>query len=138
VTHLLYPQEGRFMKLWMAALALSGGMMTTQAVLAHNQASPVAAESSAMPSDADVDLFAESIVSVENLKQKYQQELMQRPEAEVTEQVLVDVNARFEQEAIALIEKEGMSVEKYGEMIGLLQQNPEFLAKVQQRVDALQ
>jgi len=91
-----------------------------------------------MPSDADVNLFAQSIVNVENLKQKYQQELMQMPEAQVTEQLLDEVNARFEQEAIALIEKEGMSVEKYGEMIGLLQQNPEFLAKVQQRVDALQ
>lgn len=126
------------MKLWMAALALSGGMMTTQAVLAHNHTAPVAAESSAMPSDADVDLFAQSIVNVENLKQKYQMELMQRPEAEVTEELIEEVNARFEQEAIALIEKDGMSVEKYGEMIGLLQQNPEFLAKVQQRVDALQ
>ncbi|AHF00762.1 hypothetical protein THIAE_02310 [Thiomicrospira aerophila AL3] len=126
------------MKLWMAALALSGGMMTTQVALAHNHTAPVSAETSAMPSDADVDLFAQSIINVENLKQKYQMDLMQMPEAEVTEQLLEEVNARFEQEAIALIEKEGMSVEKYGEMIGLLQQNPEFLAKVQQRVDALQ
>jgi hypothetical protein len=122
----------------MAALALSGGMMATQVTLAHNHTAPVSAQASAMPSDADVNLFAQSIVNVENLKQKYQQELMQMPEAQVTEQLLDEVNARFEQEAIALIEKEGMSVEKYGEMIGLLQQNPEFLAKVQQRVDALQ
>lgn len=126
------------MKLWMAALALSGGMMTTQVALAHNHTAPVSAEISAMPSDADVDLFAQSIINVENLKQKYQMDLMQMPEAEVTEQLLEEVNARFEQEAIALIEKEGMSVEKYGKMIGLLQQNPEFLAKVQQRVDVLQ
>lgn len=134
------------MKLWLAVMALSAGIASSPVTLAHNHGKPAdsaepAAEtmpSAAMPSDADVEQFAQSIMRVEKLKQQYQQELSQRPQAEVTDELLADVNARFEQEAVALIEQEGMSVEKYGTMVALLQQNPEFSAKVQQRVDELQ
>jgi len=132
------------MKLWLAVMALSAGIATSPMTLAHNHgnkpAEPAAESvpSAAMPSDADVEQFAQSIMGVEKLKEQYQQELSQRPQEDVTDELLEDVNTRFEQEAISLIEQEGMSVEKYGEMVGLLQQNPEFLAKVQQRVDELQ
>lgn len=131
-------------KLFMSTIVLSSSVFATSAIAQPQQGQqqpPAGMQQQApmeKPSNEKVEKFALSLVQVEEVKQGLQAELAERPENEVNDELLQQVNAKFQQEATEIISAEGLSVDEYTGMINLMQQDQQFLAMVQQKVEEVQ
>lgn len=129
-------------KLFMSTIVLTSSVFTSSALMAQpQQPAPAGMQQQApmeKPSNEKVEKFAVSLVKVEEVKQGLQAELAERSEDEVNDELLQKVNVQFREEAIEIISAEGLSVDEYSGMINLMQQDQQFLAMVQQKVEEVQ
>lgn len=131
-------------KLFLSTIVLSSSVFATNAIAQaqqNQQQAPAGMQQQTTqnaPSEDQVEKFAVSLVKVEEVKQGLQAELSERPENEVNDELLQQVNAKFQQEATEIISAEGLSVDEYSGMINLMQQDQQFLAMVQQKVEEVQ
>ncbi|HEY9018210.1 DUF4168 domain-containing protein [Thiomicrospira sp.] len=129
-------------KLFMSTIVLTSSVFTSSALMAQpQQQAPAGMQQQApmqKPSNEKVEKFALSLLKVEEVKQGLQAELAERPENEVNDALLKEVNAKFQKEATDIISAEGLSVDEYTGMIQLMQQDQQFLAMVQQKVEDAQ
>ncbi|WP_038125929.1 DUF4168 domain-containing protein [Thiomicrospira pelophila] len=117
-------------KLFLSIVVLSSSIFATNAMSMPQQQQ--------VPSAEKVEQFAVSLIKVEEIKQGLQAELAKRPKNEVNDQLLQQVNAQFQEQAIHVISAEGLSVNEYSGMINLMQQDKQFLAMVKQKVEEVQ
>lgn len=129
-------------KLFMSTIVLTSSVFTSSALMAQPQQQAPAGMQQSAPmgklSNEKVEKFALSLVKVEEVKQGLQAELAERPEGEVNDELLQQINAQFQEEAIQIISAEGLSVDEYSGMINLMQQDQQFLVMVQQKVEEVQ
>lgn len=130
-------------KLLMSTIVLSSSVFATSAIAQPQQGQqPPAGMQQQVPmekpSNEKVEKFALSLLKVEEVKQGLQAELAERPANEVNDALLKEVNAKFQKEATDIISAEGLSVDEYTGMIQLMQQDQQFLAMVQQKVEDVQ
>lgn len=130
-------------KLFLSTIVLSSSVFATSAIAQPQQGQqpPAGMQQQApmeKPSNEKVEKFALSLVKVEEVKQGLQAELAERPEEEVNDELLQQVNAQFQEEATEIISAEGLSVDEYTGMINLMQQDQQFLAMVQEKVESAQ
>lgn len=87
------------------------------------------------PTDLQVEQFVSSVLKIEEIKVGLQAFLAEKPQEEVTNALIEQVNQEFMVQATETIEKSGLSVDQYSSMIALLEQDQHFLARVQQKVE---
>lgn len=87
------------------------------------------------PTDLQVEQFVSSVLKIEEIKVGLQAFLAEKPQEEVTNELIEQVNQEFMVQATETIEKSGLSVDQYSSMIALLEQDQHFLARVQQKVE---
>jgi hypothetical protein len=83
--------------------------------------------------DAELTTFAEAYLNIELLQVQYQAE---HGDIEDPEQMQA-VQQQFEEEALGVIEKSGLSVERYGEIIVAAQTNEEFAEGLIERIETV-
>ncbi|WP_044406848.1 DUF4168 domain-containing protein [Thiomicrospira microaerophila] len=89
------------------------------------------------PTDLQVEQFVSSVLKIEEIKVGLQAFLAEKPQEEVTNALIEQVNQEFMVQATETIEKSGLSVDQYSSMIALLEQDQHFLARVEQKVEEL-
>jgi hypothetical protein len=82
-----------------------------------------------------VDMFANAVVKVEDVQKSFQAQVESKGGESITENEMRELEQDFQVKAQETIEKEGLSVEEYSNLVLLAQQNQEFRSKV---VDKMQ
>ncbi|UQB42970.1 DUF4168 domain-containing protein [Thiomicrospira microaerophila] len=121
---------------------MAAGSLTifSAAIYAQPMSSPAPISSQTQtetPTDIQVDQFVSAALKIEQIKSELQQFLAEKPKEEVTEQLIDQVNTQFNIEATKAIEKTGLSIERYSNMMALLDQDPHLLQRVQRKIDEI-
>jgi pantothenate kinase type III len=127
-----------FTKNLLPVIAISSLAFLSATTYAQPASSPAPISSQTQtdtPTDIQLDQFVSAALEIEKVKAELQQFLAEKPKAEVTDQLIDQVNTQFNQEAIKAIEKSGLSVERYSKMMALMDQDSHFLQRVQQKIE---
>ena len=112
------------------ALLGMGGLVCAPSVLSQQTQQPPTQQPAANYSDAELKSFAVAVIEVQRINDVYVQKLASAATPEEQQQI----RRTASQEMVKAVEKEGMSVERYKEIMSHAQTDPSVAARVQEHI----